>query len=107
MRSRYSAYALGQPDHLFRTWHPATRPADVTPEPSIRWVGLEVTATEGGGEDDAEGVVEYRAHWLSGTGSAAQRGVLGERSLFRRRAGRWLYVSAEPGSGPGAPTISG
>ena len=29
MRSRYSAYAKGLGDYVFRTWHPRTRPDDV------------------------------------------------------------------------------
>ena len=28
MRSRYTAYVLGDGDHLFRTWHPRTRTDD-------------------------------------------------------------------------------
>ncbi len=26
MRSRYSAFVVGDEDHIFRTWHPRTRP---------------------------------------------------------------------------------
>jgi SEC-C motif domain protein len=29
MRSRYSAFAVGRADHLFRSWHPRTRPDEV------------------------------------------------------------------------------
>ena len=32
MRSRYAAYVLGRSDHVFRTWHPRTRPDDVDPD---------------------------------------------------------------------------
>ena len=37
MRSRYSAYACGDSDYLFRTWHPRTRP----PDAAINVVGRE------------------------------------------------------------------
>lgn len=84
MRSRYSAYVLGEADHLFRTWHPRTRPDDVTPDPRVRWAGLEVIRTS---EDGDRGVVEFRAHH--------EDGVMHEVSRFERRAGRWLYVDGD------------
>ena len=30
MRSRYAAYAVGDVDYVFRTWHPRTRPDDLS-----------------------------------------------------------------------------
>jgi SEC-C motif domain protein len=95
MRSRYTAYALADGDHLFRTWHPRTRPDHPEPDPWVRWVGLEVIEVEGGGPDDERGVVEFRARWVAGEGSTRQSGELHERSRFERRAGRWLYVDIE------------
>lgn len=92
MRSRYTAYALADGDHLFRTWHPSTRPVAVEPEPWVRWVGLEVLDVVDGAEGDAEGVVEFRAAWVTGEGRTRQRGEVHERSRFLRRAGRWMYV---------------
>jgi SEC-C motif-containing protein len=99
MRSRYTAYALADGDHLFRTWHPSTRPEHVDPDPWVRWVGLEVLDVREGGPDDEDGVVEFRARWVAGEGTTHQRGELHERSRFRRRAGRWLYVDVEPVTG--------
>ncbi|EAP99349.1 hypothetical protein JNB_04235 [Janibacter sp. HTCC2649] len=88
MRSRYTAYAVGDSDHLFRTWHPATRPTDVSLDGSLEWLGLEIlTSSEG----DVEGVVEFAAHWRSGEGRSRQAGVMRERSTFVHRAGRWFY----------------
>ncbi len=92
MRSRYTAYALHVEDHLFRTWHPRTRPASVEQDLSLRWLGLEVVASDGGGPDDAEGTVRFRAQWIAGEGADRQRGVLDEHSRFVRRGGRWVYV---------------
>lgn len=88
MRSRYTAYAVGDGDHVFRTWHPATRPADVELDASLAWTGLDVLSAEG---DDVEGTVEFAAHWTSGEGRLRQRGAVRERSTFTRRAGRWMY----------------
>src|SRR3954451_8522160 len=35
MRSRYSGYAVGDLDHVFRTWHPRTRPVTIEPDPTL------------------------------------------------------------------------
>ncbi len=96
MRSRYTAYALADGEHLFRTWHPRTRPPSVEPEPWVRWVRLEVLDVVDGGPHDSTGVVEFRASWVAGEGRTLQRGELHERSGFERRAGRWLYTGADP-----------
>lgn len=81
MRSRYAAYAVGETDYVWRTWHPRTRPARVTHDPTTSWTGLEVL------EADAD-VVEFRAHFTGPDGN----GTLHERSLFAQRAGRWYYL---------------
>lgn len=90
MRSRYSAYAHGDADYLFRTWHPRTRPTDVSIDPSITWKGLEVLDTVAGGSADTQGEVEFRALFEAG----GRPGSLHERSRFERRAGRWFYLVA-------------
>lgn len=93
MRSRYAAYALGLTDHVFRTWHPRTRPADVAPSSSTTWEGLEILGTMGGGEHDDTGEVEFRARFRTPDGV----GELHERSRFERRSGRWVYVDGDVG----------
>lgn len=87
MRSRYTAFARGDVDHLLRTWHPTTRPATLTLDPAIRWTQLEVLERVGGSLFDTDGVVEFRAHHREGR----RRGVLHERSRFVREDGRWFY----------------
>lgn len=81
MRSRYSAYALGEFAYVLATWHPRTRPESVT-SGGLTWIGLEVT---GRGED----WVEFTAHYRGADGTA---GTMTEHSLFERRAGRWFYI---------------
>jgi SEC-C motif-containing protein len=90
MRSRYSAFAHGDADYLFRTWHPRTRPDDVTIDPRITWTGLEVIDSVAGGPDDDRGEVEFKAFFES----AGRADSLHERSRFERRAGRWFYLDA-------------
>jgi len=94
MRSRYAAYAVGGrtgADHLFRTWHPRTRPDDVDPDPRTTWTGLEIVRTDAGGPDDTVGVVAFRAHH-DGPGGP---GVMAETSRFERRGGRWVYADGD------------
>lgn len=93
MRSRYSAFALGLEDHLFRTWHPRTRPAGPFTSAGPAWRGLTVVRAEGGGPGDATGVVEFEARYVEGAGAEQ---ALREVSRFERRAGRWVYVDAAP-----------
>ncbi|MCV7425133.1 zinc chelation protein SecC [Mycobacterium montefiorense] len=92
MRSRYSAFACGDADYLFRTWHPRTRPADVTVDPGVTWIGLDVIDTLAGGPDDDSGEVEFTARFES----AGRTDSLHERSCFERRAGRWFYLDPVP-----------
>ena len=80
MRSRYTAYVLGDVDHLFRSWHPGTRPDDLDALGRVEWTGLEVLDVADGGPADDYGVVEFTAHHATGS--------LHERSRFARRAGR-------------------
>ncbi len=99
MRSRYTAYALGQPEHIIATtdptgpmWEPSR--ADWTRR--IRFFcaghvfeGLEVIAATQDAPDRAH--VHFRVH-LTRDG---EEDTLDERSLFLRRGGRWLYTSGE------------
>jgi SEC-C motif domain protein len=87
MRSRYSAFALGDAAYLHRSWHPDTRPAVVTVDPQTRWTGLEVLASTGGGLFDREGVVEFVARYRDRDGPGEMR----ERSRFVRVGGSWVY----------------
>lgn len=84
MRSRYTAYVLGDAAHLLRTWHPRHRPDPLEVAPDPGWLRLEVLDTSGGGADDEAGEVEFVARHVDGP--------LHERSRFVRRAGRWVYL---------------
>jgi len=86
MRARYAAYAVGDADFVFTTWHPRTRPDDIVLDPDLTWTGLVI-------HGHADGWVEFTASYLSRTGA----GELRERSRFEQRAGRWLYVDGDVG----------
>jgi SEC-C motif-containing protein len=88
MRSRFSAFALGDASFLAASWHPSTRPAHVDLDPEVRWYRLDVVRTERGGLLDADGVVEFRASYRAPAGP----GSLHEVSRFVRERGAWVYL---------------
>lgn len=85
MRSRYSAYATGDADYLFRTWHPRTRPAEVDLDQWLRWRELEILEVEG---DEVEFIARFEAP--SGAdgawGGTWEADEVHERSHFEQRA---------------------
>lgn len=93
MRSRYSAYVLGNEPYLLATWHQTTRPASLglAQEAKTQWLGLKIVSTAKGLRDDTEGSVEFVARYK--INGKAHR--LHEVSRFVKEAGRWYYVSGE------------
>jgi len=88
MRSRFSAFAVADPAYLLRTWHSSRRPQRLSLDAQVTWTRLEIVDVAGGGLFDTAGVVEFRAHYRSGTA----QGVLHEQSTFRREDGQWRYL---------------
>lgn len=91
MRSRYSAFAVGDAAYLLSSWHPANRPSGVTIDDAVVWRRLQIVDTEAGGRDDAHGVVEFRAQYVTD----GRRHILHERSRFARVDGAWVYVDGD------------
>ena len=91
MRSRYSAFAVGDAGYLLGTWHPATRPASLELDPTVRWTGLDVLAVADGGLLATEGTVEFRA-WYRHEG---RTGSQHEVSRFSRVDGAWRYLDGD------------
>ncbi|MEV0970707.1 YchJ family protein [Microtetraspora glauca] len=90
MRSRFSAFSVGDADYLLRTWHPSTRPERVDLGRGTRWTRLEILETTGGSAIHTEGTVRFRAHYVDhGT-----PGEMEEHSRFVRHAGAWTYAGA-------------
>jgi len=88
MRSRFSAFAVGDAGYLLRTWHSTSRPRELRLDPTLRWIRLAVLDTDDGGLFDTAGTVRFRAIYRRD----GQRGVLAETSRFLREDGRWTYV---------------
>lgn len=88
MRSRFTAFALGDTSYLLKTWHPDTRPATIEPAPDTRWYRLDILWAQAGGVLDSEGQVSFRAYYRHPDGP----GVLEEVSRFVREKGAWFYA---------------
>lgn len=101
MRARYAAYVLCDIDHLDRSLTPESR-ADHDKKQaeqwakSVEWLGLDILATSGGGQDDSEGMVEFSARFRQNGIEQTHH----ETSIFQRDGQGWLYangkVHAEP-----------
>lgn len=93
MRARYSAYVGVETDFLLASTHPDHRQGydhQGTKEwaESAGWEGLEIVASQGGGEADSAGEVEFIARFR-------EKGVLREhheRAHFKREKGTWYFT---------------
>lgn len=92
MRSRFSAFAVGDSEYLLATWHPSTRPVSLEFDDTLRWYRLDIHATRAGGLGDRRGVVEFTAHYRGKPGTDVAAGGQHEVSSFERLDGRWYYV---------------
>jgi SEC-C motif-containing protein len=93
MRSRYCAFVKNLVDYLLETHDPDTvksvsRASLAQFARDTMWLGLEIVATERGGETDETGIVEFIARGASRGQPFAQR----ERSRFRKLEDRWVYI---------------
>ena len=95
MRSRYTAYVMGNAQYLFRTWHANTRPTLQTLKESgpQTLIALKIVSKSAGGVDDQKGMVEF----ISSRYSPSLMGEIEqhkEKSLFTRVKGNWVYIDA-------------
>lgn len=96
MRSRYTAYVMKKVDYLVATTHPDERSDEQADSirkwmRQVEWLKLHVVATEGGGEKDAFGHVEFIAEYFSNTGPGRHH----ECSVFEKIDEDWYYVGEE------------
>ncbi|MEN6587495.1 MAG: YchJ family metal-binding protein [Sulfuricella sp.] len=88
MRSRYSAFVRHDWDYLNHTQRePDNEPATA----DIEWLGLEVWEVRAGGVNDAEGTVEFVAHYTH----QGRPSALHEISRFSKHDEKWFYVGGE------------
>ena len=91
MRARYSAFAKRDAAFLLKSWAPETRPLDLGDLSDREWLGL--TIKESGLSGPDAGYVRFAARYREG----GRKGVLKERSRFRRENGLWMYVDGQGG----------
>lgn len=96
MRSRYSAYVMGEVDYIMDTHAPeaaedADREAIEEWASEAEWLGFEVLDTAAGGAEDDEGEVEFICRFNQN----GEEQVLHERSRFRRDEGTWRFVDGQ------------
>lgn len=94
MRSRYSAYCLGNlGQYLFATWWPATvnnLTAEALNQKTLNWKSLTIIDKSQQGDN---AIVEFEARFTHF--DSEQIEVMHERSSFKRQAGQWFYVRGE------------
>lgn len=100
MRSRYTAYTLGDVDYIVKTTHSSKR-TKLDPKgieawaKQSEWKGLEILKAEQGLEKDTTGMVEFVAHYAIQGETKKHH----EQSLFEKDNGQWYYVSGQTKGG--------
>lgn len=91
MRSRYTAFALGNAAYLLDSWHAATRPDALAfdSQPAPKWIGLKVLRHEQ--LDATHAIVEFAARYKVNGRAFMMR----ETSRFVQEDGRWYYVDGD------------
>lgn len=102
MRSRYSAYVLGEIDYLSSTTLPAQqqgldRDAITRWSAQSTWLGLEVESAQVIGGQPEHAFVTFVARWHDGSGEHSHR----ERSAFVQRGERWYFIDPTVALGAG------
>ena len=95
MRSRYSAFTKQEIQYLHDTTWPAYQKhfdeAGYAERASNSiWLGLAILETEAGLESDTQGTVTFNAKSMM-NGTVHEQT---EKSLFKKKAGKWFYVKA-------------
>jgi SEC-C motif-containing protein len=96
MRSRYSAFVMGNIDYLQRSHHSSKRPGkkearDIEQwSKSVAWMRLEILKTTDGLENEHQGTVEFKAYYVENTNEE----VIHEHSRFGLENGHWVYIGA-------------
>jgi SEC-C motif-containing protein len=94
MRSRYTAFSLGDAQYLDKTHHASQRSTDNTTLAAslanTQWHGLIITSTKSG-HKPTEAYVEFIARYSENQ----QPGLLHEKSRFVKENEQWFYIDGE------------
>lgn len=93
MRSRYTAFAVGELDYVELTHHESTK-KDLDMEgvkswaSNSQWLGLEILETDKGTAKDTEGKVEFKCKFIFNEATQTHH----ELSTFAKVGDRWFFV---------------
>jgi SEC-C motif-containing protein len=92
MRSRYTAYVKTEIDYIYETTHRSQRDKFNRKESEewsrkTDWHSLEIRRTDGGGQEDQSGVVEFIARYRK----KAKMAVHHEVAEFKKEEGIWYF----------------
>ena len=96
MRSRYTAFAVGNVDYILGTYDPESagqvdREGTEAWSKESQWLGFELVSAENGGPEDETGIVEFVARYKVKGVALDHR----ERASFRKHKGRWVFVDGQ------------
>jgi SEC-C motif-containing protein len=93
MRSRYTAYVLGDEKYLLKTWHKNTRPGalNLSRQEPLKWIGLKVLNHTVDSDDPNQASVEFVARYR--VNGRAQK--IHELSRFCKEDGHWFYIDGD------------
>ncbi len=105
MRSRYTAFALGDIDYLMKSWRHSQGLREQTEKwvTEHDWIGLQVMQCRQGGEQQKQGSVEFIAYYRPK--GSQERLAHHELSNFERIDGSWFYLDGD--TPKGAPKKTG
>ncbi|AZQ64916.1 Sec-C motif domain protein [Flammeovirga pectinis] len=97
MRSRYTAFTMANGNYLHKSHYSKTRPTSKAERrdterwaKAVQWIKLDILNVIDGKEEDATGVVEFKAYYLD----KHLPGIIHEKSTFRKENGHWVYDAA-------------
>jgi SEC-C motif-containing protein len=97
LRSRYSAYTLGELDYIYDTIHPEQKSqhdAKATKKwaDESTWMSFEIIAIKQGQKEDEEGFIEFKVKYRQKLQNITHH----EMAFFKKNEGRWYFFDGEP-----------
>lgn len=94
MKSRYTAYTLGDIEYLLKSHHISTRPTSEADEilawaKSVKWMSLEIIKAEKPSKN--EGFVTFKANFIENN----EKNVIFETSRFVKENNYWTYIDGK------------
>lgn len=95
MRSRFTAFALEDADYLSASWHPKTRPSQITLQEGTQWKALEIVASRDNSELLKSAQKSAEVQFIATFLEQGEWAKLEENSHFEWLEGHWYYHSGK------------